>query len=225
MKVDHYTVLGIASDASQAEIKRVYRAMAALHHPDKGGDAEVMARVNAAYACLSDPEKRAYYDQHGQEPDEKPTMEADAERLFHGLVKTILDAPGFDPLHVPFKILEMLGEELEQRRVEVKKLRRRQEVAEGLAEKYQGKPGFRNSYQDAFLGVAAESRQAAEGMTKMIETMELMEKMAGSAQHPEAKYKDYISWQKRRDDNQLQNDLIAMMKNSGGFGGFSNPQW
>jgi len=67
---DPYRVLGVAIDASTASIKRRWRELAQTHHPDRaGGDqqrtAELtrrMARINAAYELLGDPERRADYD-------------------------------------------------------------------------------------------------------------------------------------------------------------------
>ncbi|XP_073021189.1 uncharacterized protein [Primulina eburnea] len=61
-----YDVLGIHSGASCQEIKSAYRKLARLLHPDvasKGGGAtDEFMRVRAAYATLSDHEKRAMYD-------------------------------------------------------------------------------------------------------------------------------------------------------------------
>jgi curved DNA-binding protein len=59
---DHYSTLGISKDAGSEDIKRAYRKLASQHHPDKGGDKEKFQEIQAAYATLSDPEKRAQYD-------------------------------------------------------------------------------------------------------------------------------------------------------------------
>jgi len=66
---DLYQILGVARDASQAEIKRAYRQLARQYHPDanhgSGEAEEKFKKINAAYSVLSDPEKRARYDQFG----------------------------------------------------------------------------------------------------------------------------------------------------------------
>jgi len=66
---DLYRILGVARDASQAEIKKVYRQLVHEYHPDtnKNNPAaeEKFKKINAAYSVLSDPEKRARYDQFG----------------------------------------------------------------------------------------------------------------------------------------------------------------
>lgn len=61
-----YDVLGLPAVATDAEIKRAYRLLAKKHHPDRGGDVEQYRAVTEAYAVLSDPVKRARYDETGQ---------------------------------------------------------------------------------------------------------------------------------------------------------------
>jgi len=68
-KRDYYEVLGIEKGASESDIKRAYRKMAKKYHPDNNpGDKkaeEMMKEVNEAYEVLSNPEKKASYDQFG----------------------------------------------------------------------------------------------------------------------------------------------------------------
>ncbi len=69
MKEDYYDILGVSKSASAAEIKKAYRKKALKHHPDKNpGDskAEEMFKKSAeAYEVLSNPDKKARYDQFG----------------------------------------------------------------------------------------------------------------------------------------------------------------
>ena len=66
MPADFYTTLGVGRTASPDDIKKAYRKLAHQHHPDKkGGDEAKFKEVNEAYQVLSDPQKRARYDQFG----------------------------------------------------------------------------------------------------------------------------------------------------------------
>lgn len=71
MKEDFYDILGISKSATAAEIKKAYRKKAIEYHPDKNpGDskAEALFKKSAeAYEVLSDPNKKAKYDQYGHQ--------------------------------------------------------------------------------------------------------------------------------------------------------------
>lgn len=62
MPPTHYDTLGVARTASAAEVRAAYRAAARDHHPDAGGDRGRMQALNAAWAVLGDPARRAAYD-------------------------------------------------------------------------------------------------------------------------------------------------------------------
>lgn len=67
MAKDYYEILGVSRDASKEEIKKAYRKLAHMHHPDKaGGNETKFKEINEAYQVLSDDRKRAQYDRFGQ---------------------------------------------------------------------------------------------------------------------------------------------------------------
>jgi len=66
---DYYKTLGVARDATADDIRKAFRKLARKYHPDVSKEADAEARmkeVNEANAVLSDPEKRAAYDQLGR---------------------------------------------------------------------------------------------------------------------------------------------------------------
>jgi curved DNA-binding protein len=88
---DYYQILGVDRDAAQADIKKAFRKLARKFHPDvsKEVDAEArMKELNEANAVLSDVEKRAAYDQLGQNyrpgEDFQPPPNWDAGYEFSG---------------------------------------------------------------------------------------------------------------------------------------------
>ena len=61
--MDYYKILEIDKDASEGEIKKAYRRLSLIYHPDKQtGDSEKFKKINEAYQVLSSKEKRSMYD-------------------------------------------------------------------------------------------------------------------------------------------------------------------
>lgn len=68
---DYYNILGVSRDASQDEIRKKYRKLAAKYHPDKNPDdksaEDKFKEIGEAYEVLKDPEKRKLYDKVGSD--------------------------------------------------------------------------------------------------------------------------------------------------------------
>lgn len=80
-----YTILGVDRAATDAEIKKAFRARAKELHPDTAeGDKELMQKLNEANEILSDPVKRAHYDATGY--TDKPPVLSMAEAKMMSLV-------------------------------------------------------------------------------------------------------------------------------------------
>lgn len=65
MAKTHYDILNVPKNASQDEIKKSFKKLAATHHPDKGGDEQRFKEINEAHSVLGDPHKRRVYDAQG----------------------------------------------------------------------------------------------------------------------------------------------------------------
>ena len=74
MKNNPYQTLGVGRKATPEEIKKAYRRLALLHHPDRGGDENKFKEITEAYDILSDPKKRRAADRKLFYP--QPTFDA-----------------------------------------------------------------------------------------------------------------------------------------------------
>lgn len=99
---DYYDIMGVARDATQDDIKKAYRKLARKFHPDVSDEPEAEERfkeLGEAYEVLSDPEKRAAYDQLGanwqQGQQFQPPPGWDQGFEFHGGGFTGADAEHF----------------------------------------------------------------------------------------------------------------------------------
>ena len=73
-KSNYYQILGLTKNCSDDDIKKAYKKLAIKFHPDKNKAPqadEAFKKISKAYACLSDPEKKRYYDQTGEEPGQQ----------------------------------------------------------------------------------------------------------------------------------------------------------
>ncbi|MDP3763407.1 MAG: DnaJ C-terminal domain-containing protein [bacterium] len=65
---DYYKILGVNKNASEEEVKKAFRKLAHVHHPDKsGGNEAKFKEASEAYTVLSDKKKRAQYDSFGSD--------------------------------------------------------------------------------------------------------------------------------------------------------------
>ena len=80
---DYYAILGITKEASDKDVRKAYKRLSKLWHPDKHSAnpkpaEEKMRDINRAHEILSDPEKRRIYDMHGYDPDDPEAQQANA---------------------------------------------------------------------------------------------------------------------------------------------------
>lgn len=100
MARDYYEVLGVASQATEADLKKAFRALAMQYHPDRNpgdkGAEERFREASEAYAVLSDPDKRAHYDRFGTAPSSGSAGGSDSGfgSLFEDIFENFLGGGG-----------------------------------------------------------------------------------------------------------------------------------
>jgi DnaJ-class molecular chaperone len=80
--LDYYAILEVSTSATTTEIKKSYRRLARLHHPDLNRDAldTHIKQLNEAYEVLRDPIKRAAYDTQRSEKKQRAEAQAAYQR-------------------------------------------------------------------------------------------------------------------------------------------------
>ena len=63
---DYFNILGVDANASDDEIKKSYKKLAMKHHPDRGGNQAEFQKIQEAYDVLTNPQKRAQWEQERQ---------------------------------------------------------------------------------------------------------------------------------------------------------------
>lgn len=101
---DYYKDLGVSRDADQATIKKEYRRKSMSAHPDRGGDPEDMAKLNAAYECLSDQTRRDAYDRFGS--DAAPVMEQKVRGLLIEVINKVVEECDSELLNTTKRLLQ-----------------------------------------------------------------------------------------------------------------------
>lgn len=92
----YYEVLGVEADAPQEAVKAAYRRLSWQVHPDQGGSGALFRKVTEAYETLSDPTRRAAYDDSLRTPRGRSVPEEPPEEA-PGWVRVDDAAPGWGP--------------------------------------------------------------------------------------------------------------------------------
>lgn len=161
-----YDDLGVPPDASAGDIKAAYRKGAKRHHPDANADdpkaSEKFGALAHAYEVLSDPARRARYDQTGDDADGHDNVRALADQLIAEHFEAVLEmqaSAGFPPMHD--NVVEMMRRSV-RRWIKETKNAGAQKINEALARAEQWRR-LRNKFEGpVFIGMLGEKIQDAE---------------------------------------------------------------
>ena len=118
-----YQALDLDRSAPQEAIRAAYRKKAREHHPDKGGDVAKFQEIQAAYDTLSDPERKARYDQTG-ETGTGPTLESQALSTLSTMMTALMDFPQTNVATLPLvdQLRRMLTADIQKQDMEKAKV-------------------------------------------------------------------------------------------------------
>ena len=104
-RTNHYEVLELTHDFAPSQIKRTYRRISRIYHPDKhGGSNSAFQRVTAAYDTLTDPKRRELYDEGDELPRELDRDGAQGPAHKEIIIKQYFpERFGFEPFGDPYE--------------------------------------------------------------------------------------------------------------------------
>lgn len=112
---DYYELLGVSRDATDSEIKKAFRRKARETHPDVCTEPDAEERfkaINEAYDVLSDPQKRAMYDQYGTVDPRKGGFGPDLGDIFAGFGMDDLFSVFFGGMNVGGRRVRLEGRDI-----------------------------------------------------------------------------------------------------------------
>jgi DnaJ-class molecular chaperone len=161
---DPYKILGVARDATPGDIKKAFRRLSSEFHPDRNKDPAATKRmkdINWASDILSDPEKRANFDQFGT-PDNQ--VHKTAVRMLMELFAMLIDSDYEDIIEAAFKNLTDLQGKI---------VRNRQEAQNDISRMAQRRKLFRRKKGDSMFDVIFDQKtQRAENALASMEEQE-----------------------------------------------------
>jgi len=199
-----YEVLGVARDATAAQIRAAYRKLAKRAHPDAGGEPGVFERLNACYELLMDPARRARYDRTGDFEEAKPDnshvepLALISERLSEILAQAA-NPEEIDLVEVLRRQLQKLRAKLEEVRTEglekrekTRKLAGRFSVGKGRDNFLEGMIAGRLAAIEHGLAAVAHQDEVAHAALKLLKDCTFR---ADPARRQQTHWRDGIVWQ------------------------------
>lgn len=167
-----YTVLGLTPQATAGQIRTAFRLLAQRNHPDKGGDHEVMQAIQEAYDVLSDPERRAQYDEQGatgRGPTARDKALAHLGTVLDQVIDHLADSLEYvDPIQ---KARDVLHQNLAEGSQVQKKLARAIQCREKVLRRAQFKGTTTNTLEAMIQGMVATLKSHLEKNEQQIATL------------------------------------------------------
>lgn len=166
-----YEILGVPRNATTSTIKAAFRKLAGKHHPDRdGGDKEKFQEVQKAYAILSDDEKRAHYDQTGEEQHTSVPIEEQARNELRTMFLAIVDANA-DLINYRKTMEDMLTTLRKDIQALQTKLRRSMNHREKVLKALKGKATFLQEALEASIATIHGQISSAEAKLQLLTLM------------------------------------------------------
>lgn len=166
-----YQELGVPKDADAATVKRAYRKAAKQAHPDRGGDAKAMTRVNVAYDILSDPQRRERYDLGGEDLPATPPLELRARIQLGMAFQQALQRP--ERVNIPKAAKVFLTDQQRAGKAQIAEMKQLQERFRARLSDviFAGKPGEQNVFLDQANAALGDLQRRIEATGETVEAI------------------------------------------------------
>lgn len=174
---DLYEQLGVARDATKAAIKSAFRRKAKEAHPDAGGDAAAFHAIEIAHRILTDDERRARYDEHGDTGTEPDNTDSEAVAVIAAVIDRFMNDERAKYKNLVAEIRKAIKVDIATAKSSIGEARAYELKAIDLQKRVKGKSGalivsmFESKLRDCRSAITVMERQIAirELALKLIE--------------------------------------------------------
>lgn len=177
-----YDALGVDASAPPQDIKRAYRRKAKISHPDAGGNADAFHALQHAYAVLANPDRRARYDQTGDDSG-VDNIQTQALGIIQNALDQVIDAilaAGDNPARTD--VIAVLRDQFEQNiaRIndEIRGIEKKYRVLADAAKRFRAKRGdnvLRRSTEHKAEAMRAKSVSARDALGVLKHSLGLLD--------------------------------------------------
>jgi curved DNA-binding protein CbpA len=172
---NHYKTLGVKPDASNQQIKDAYRSKASRDHPDKQtGDEDVFKALQNAYAVLSDPKRREFYNKTGSEM-KGSEFDRKAGALLQQLFQLIVTDNGLEAI-IHLDIVSLMNNQIDKGMVELDKKIEHSKGSNAEMKKILKRLKHKNKMNPIALMLKHEMKKHSELITQKFQEKEVGER-------------------------------------------------